>query len=462
MSTDEDRSQVFLRGNEDGPSRLPGAVAQMLARLSEGAVVISSAELEALGWAVADECLGEPQNIASANLQLEEAIRGLLRALGSWKRHYAGSLSELNVLLTAVNALDMRSTGLKSVASSFANSALEDGLAALLDGLDVGPMRGLDRHLPNVREELKTEALKGSYKRLHQIASHLMPEPPPGGWAAIILLWKLDPDKLALVLSKKDDVFFSLFVRLVLREDTADLALRTSLLTFKFIAVDQLEGEYRGGRDSNELRPVLERLLAQVAQTKDWSAWMKELFASPDEKSLLNQVLPLVLARLDEPHWQAVVDAVHLRGMKRSARAVAEVMATFSNEVAAIKANKLWAMFFDRWNEWDYGRGEEYSHLFAPAVCAFDYPVTRYYSQMAAGALAAEEAALATAVEGIERQWFASFTDLVTERNRLLSRLRLVRHGRELSKGASELLPPLPMPSDTYSQVRYRYYDSQY
>lgn len=64
-----------------------------------------------------------------------------------------------------------------------------------------------------------------------------------------------------------------------------------------------------------------------------------------------------------------------------------------------------------------------------------------YYSKIPGHKRNKLEAALALTVEMIEQRWFNSSTDLITERNRLLCRLRLVVHGRMLASGPADLLP---------------------
>jgi len=63
-------------------------------------------------------------------------------------------------------------------------------------------------------------------------------------------------------------------------------------------------------------------------------------------------------------------------------------------------------------------------------------------------------------IETVEQKWFNSVTDLVTERNRLKSRLRLVQHGIDLANGSAQALPPPIQPDvDLYARTRYHYHD---
>ena len=82
-----------------------------------------------------------------------------------------------------------------------------------------------------------------------------------------------------------------------------------------------------------------------------------------------------------------------------------------------------------------------------------------YYSKILGHKRDKLEVALALTVEMIEQRWFNSSTDLITERNRLLCRLRLVAHGRMLASGPADLIPPEIQPPDAYTSVRYSYFE---
>lgn len=83
-----------------------------------------------------------------------------------------------------------------------------------------------------------------------------------------------------------------------------------------------------------------------------------------------------------------------------------------------------------------------------------------YYASLQIHDRLAEESKLQEAIETVEQEWFNSATELVTERNRLKSRLRLVQHGIALANGSDQALPPPIQPdADLYVQARYHYRD---
>ena len=165
------------------------------------------------------------------------------------------------------------------------------------------------------------------------------------------------------------------------------------------------------------------------------------------------------LTQLGEPQWRDFIFALALSKSRGSAEAVADILTHVARKLGSAKAQPIWLMAFERWNAWDYGRGEEHFHLSSPQICAFDFPVAMYYALMPRAERDALELELQHAIVHVEQQWFSSESELCTERNRLASRLRLVRHGSALAAGDADALPPPVQPDSEYAEVRYRYHD---
>ena len=120
----------------------------------------------------------------------------------------------------------------------------------------------------------------------------------------------------------------------------------------------------------------------------------------------------------------------------------------------------MWDSAHKVWSGWGYGKHEGDSAMFAPSACALDFPVAMYYASMQSNERSAEESKLKEAIDKVEQEWFTSVTELVTERNRLKSRLRLVQHGTALAKGSGRALPPpIQADADHYAETRYHYHD---
>lgn len=122
----------------------------------------------------------------------------------------------------------------------------------------------------------------------------------------------------------------------------------------------------------------------------------------------------------------------------------------------------MWRLAFERWNKWDYGRDEKNKYLSAPSVCSFDFPVAMYYALLPLDEAQAEEARLLEGIATVEQKWFTDLSQLMTYRNRLSSRLRLVQHGfaiRNPPPGGANALPPCIEPDSEYAEVRYQFFD---
>jgi hypothetical protein len=122
----------------------------------------------------------------------------------------------------------------------------------------------------------------------------------------------------------------------------------------------------------------------------------------------------------------------------------------------------MWRLAFARWDKWDYCSDDRDKHLFAPSACSFDFPVVMYYTLLPLDEAQAEMTKLLEGIAAVEQKWFANFSELVTYRNRLSSRLRLVQHSftiRNPPPGGINSLPPCIEPDNEFSEVRYRFFD---
>ncbi|WP_031364368.1 hypothetical protein [Caballeronia sordidicola] len=459
--------EVFAAACGAGPSRLPAQTAQFIRNLDGGATPPSDS-LDGLGQLLAEDfpfvhqrSLVNAQCDDATRSKWEAAVRAGLACLRSWTPCNPLAFNELCAALLIVEMLGLDSADVKHVAAQLGNDALADGLRRLICEAEVSAFpRGYPR-IPDAEHQIKLFEQQGNFLGVSHVLPHAMPEPRPMLWAAVRLLWRLDPAKLADAVAINDSLFLTQLIRFTLHDDFAAFALLAPTMWVKYASVEDMENAHRRGSAAHNWDDLLRQLLLQVADTSAWSGWMDALLRAPYGGSLMCIALPKVLASLQEHHWTAFIAAPHLSYSKRAAAPMAAIMAAFAQEVGESAASAMWSICFDRWTDWNYGKNEHQVYLFAPTACAFDYPVAMYYSQMPSHERDELEAALTFAVDTIEQQWFNSSTDLITERNRLLSRLRLVVHGRKLADGDAELLPPEIRPPSDYTRVRYSYHDVQ-
>lgn len=458
--------EIFTSACGEGMSKSPEALEQLIDGIRAGTTTASMSSLETLLHAVWKDYATGPFTQVDAmpdrppGSEREASVRSVLTSLRSWTPSSQYADHELRALLTAINALDFEWAGIKEIAEYISSNTLIQGLLSLLDDAVILPWGGDEKRFPDVRQTLKATELRGNYSGLGATSQYLMPRASPELGVVIVLLWRVEPAGLGRAIAERDDIYFSLLVRNILGDRNAEFAVQVPLISFKYLSVENIEHAYRRGDTSQDWSTLLSRLLLQVAETPEWTGWMLALLRFPVDGSLVTLVMPKVLAELHRHHWSAFVDVLTLGYSQRAAKPVTDIMAKFAHEVGQEKASELWAICFERWSRWNYGKDEEQFYLFAPAACALDYPVAMHYARLVGPELDGEEGAVALAIETIEQQWFSSSSELITERNRLLSRLRLISHGRKLASGSADLLPPaVTPPDDLYTRVRYGFYD---
>lgn len=463
MSLAQARFQAALT---PGASTAPFALSQLLAQLSTDSQS-PAVDAETIGHSTGDEfpflpymyAMGTPPD-AAASAAWEAAIRWLLSALRNWDASDANSLNQLRALLGAIMALDANLAGLSSVATQVASSHLIAGLRHLIERTDVGPGFN-EQRFPEFRQQIESLASSGNLERLWHMVPHMNIFPSPDFWAAVVIMYNAEPAELAAIIERRNDVLFSLMICSVLGTQAIVLASRVNNLVFKFVSVAN-SWQDRSAGPSQSTQSTLQALLLQVAHTSaaDWAAWMQAMFKAPGHNPSLDAALGEVLQQLSQAHWTAFFKALSLNYSHRAAAPVANILIPLAKSPDAGGKALIWAAAHQVWSDWGYGKHEGDSAMFAPAACALDFPVAMYYASMQSDERSTEESKLHEAIETVEQEWFNSVTELVTERNRLKSRLRLVQHGTALVNGSDQALPPPIQPdADRYAETRYHYHD---
>lgn len=455
----------FKAALSSGTSTMPFALNQLLTQLSTDSQ-LHTFDAEHIGYSTGDEfpflldmiASGAPPDDA-ASAAWEAAVRWLLRALHNWNSSEADSLNKLRALLGSVTALDANLAGLSSVAAQTASSQLTAGLQRLIESTDAG-LRFNDRRFPEFRQQIDSLASSGNLERLGFMVPHMNFFPTPDFRAAVVFIYNADPAALARLIEKRNDVLFSLMICSTLETQAVALATRVNNHIFKFVSVANFWQDHSADQLQSS-HSTLQVLLLQVAQSAtNWAAWMRALFKYPGNNSPLDSALSTVLQQLSQKHWLAFFQALSLGYSHRAAAPVANIIIPFTNSASSGEKTLIWAAAYQVWFDWNYGQHESNSAMFAPATCALDFPVAMYYASLPSNECLAEESSLLEAIETVEQKWFNSVTDLITERNRLKSRLRLVQHGIELANGSHQALPPPIQPdADIYGRTRYHYHD---
>lgn len=463
MSLAQARFQAALT---PGVSAAPVALSQLLTRLTTNSQP-QAFDAEPIGHSTGDEfpflpymyAMGTPPDDA-ASAAWEAAIRWLLTALRNWDASDGNSLNKLRAMLGAITALDANLAGLSGVATQVASTQLIAGLRHFIESSDVGPGFN-ERRFPELRQQIEALASSGNLEQLWHLVPHMNAFPSPDFWTAVVFMFNAEPAELAAIIERRNDVLFSLIICSVLGTQAIVLASRVNNLVFKFVSVAN-SWQDRSAGPSQSTQSTLQALLLQVAQTSaaDWTAWMQALFKAPGHNPSLDAALGSVLQQLSQAHWTAFFKALSLNYSHRAAAPVANILVPFANSTNAAGKTLMWATAHQVWSDWGYGKHEGDGAMFAPAACALDFPVAMYYASLQIHDRLAEESKLQEAIKTVEQEWFNSVTELVTERNRLKSRLRLVQHGTALANGSGQALPPPILPdADHYAETRYHYHD---
>lgn len=448
---------------------IPTAVARMLACIPElyaQSKSINSAQLkdelhEAFWWGTEP---GSPEEEIQTRQRLRAQGWALveLKALAPEPTH---GLYRLEFILTTLLILSNTDReAMEVVPPETACPSLLEGLVALLKATKTRSQSRRDHFSDLQQEEMLAECSRVDYRQLKTLLRNQRIEPlPPAVHLAVMLLKRFAPERLAGHIEDRQDVLFSVAVRNALAGDAPTFALLVNDVTFKFVCAIPLRNGLVSNATEGSVDTICE-LLLQVAQTDHWQDWMVDFAQYPHSGTVAEKALSEALSHLTPAHWSAFVDAVELWNYPGTAEPVANILVPFRLALGNEKSLDMWRFAFERWNKWDYGsedNEDKANHLLAPPTCSFDFPVAMYYSLQSLDNSQAEEARLLESIATVEQKWFTDFSELVSYRNRLSSRLRLVQHGLTIRNSSLERAGPLPppvKPDSDFAKVRYRFY----
>lgn len=449
------------------PIEIPDAVVRALKRIAElytqslplNTVELSEELYENLCW-------GTESGSTEEELQKRRrrgALGWALHGLAAWTPQPNLASYRLQIFLTTLQlSLSSAREAMEAVPQETGSPQLVEGLVMLLKATNTDAASRRHRVGDQPRhEETLAAGRGGDYSRLGNLIRHLEIEVPPDVRLAVMLLIRFAPEALARHIEARRDVFFSVAVQNALAEDAPKFALSVNDVTFKFICVTQLANDRFADETKGSVDDIC-ALLLQVAQTDFWRSWLLDFARYPHAGTVAEKALSEALPQLTAAHWSAFVDAVELWTHERTAEAVANILVPFLHTLGNEKSADMWRLAFERWNKWDYGCNEKSKHLFAPSACSFDFPVAMHYALIPLVEAEAEEARLHEGIATVEQKWFTDLSELLTYRNRLSSRLRLVQHGlaiRNPSSGGANPLPPSIEPDSEFAKVRYRFFD---
>lgn len=454
---------AFQAGTGEGEEFAPTALKQVLNVLKED--LMHEPDLNSLATGIRTELEYIESLHRGCNLderyclKWEAAIRWTLRQIKEWGQEgHSKNQEVLRALVTAAYTLDIEGLGLERVASFVVTKQVRTGLARLLAEFMFRPFM-TDRHQREAHDDVRDLAAAARYDRILPRYHHLFFGPGGDFSSCVILLYATFPDTLAKAIELKDDINFSALVNAVLKEKALRYALDVSNVGFKFACVAPFLHANRDIIPDGHDAP-LGALLLQISQSSDqnWNGWMQAFFKYPGAYHVLEEALASELPKLEEHHWLAFLKAPSLGYSYQRAASFANLILFFGKAAGDEPFARMCKLAHQVWDEWDYREQDSQSFMFSPRACAFDFPVALHYANHTDESLLAEELRLKQAIDSIEQQWFNSASALIDERYRLMSRLRLVLHGRALKDGSREALPPkIEQEAHHYYRARYMY-----
>jgi hypothetical protein len=190
-------------------------------------------------------------------------------------------------------------------------------------------------------------------------------------------------------------------------------------------------------------RQLMTELLLKVSNdTPRWAEWMK-VFVRYAELQL-----PLGKALAETPE-AAIIGYVSsiwlfpwLIQFDASRRSVAECLREFRAHASPERRKALWTRAHERWLNWDFNRADPSQHLTSINRSDLDYAIVGYALECMDEA--EREAALNTIraeAQTLQHHWHGSFTDILTNWYRLVSRFQPYGHATYVATNDEDWLP---------------------
>ena len=313
-----------------------------------------------------------------------------------------------------------------------------------------------------------------------------------GEWAAIIEGWKMFEHQPFFTNTLQTQT-----VRLLYRYSTDVLAqafanLRQTVIAMQVAAVLSVEQRLRlahasanpylqlasayqtvsvrrhGQNLSSAEEQLLSELLLKVADDNPrWMAWMKIFNTYPIRFPLLQAPLGLALANAPDEAIEPYVQAIWLYAKQAKPdpgrKCVAECLRVFRAHASLQRRHALWTAAHNRWLDWNFGQADPNQHLFWISWCDLDFALVGYACEcMDDAAREGTVAAIRNGLQSSDNRWHASFTDFVTEWNRLLSKLQPYAYALNVAHSNDDWLAekqtswPFDPTKDKYLTMKYR------
>jgi hypothetical protein len=211
-------------------------------------------------------------------------------------------------------------------------------------------------------------------------------------------------------------------------------------------------------------RSLLAELLLKVAKdTSRWAEWMKAFVGYP----AINLPLGQALAKVPDLAIAGYVDSIRLYPkpikIDPGRQSVAECLQGFRANATPERRKALWTCAHRRWTQWDFNRADSNQRLTAISRSDLDYALVGYANEcMDEAERQAALNSVSSEVQTLEDRWHASFTDILAEWYRLLSRFQPYGHARSIAANGEDWLTearvyfPFEPSQNRYLMMKYK------
>lgn len=259
-------------------------------------------------------------------------------------------------------------------------------------------------------------------------------------------LYQFDRDRLISRIDAMQDVFqVATFLHRAPISQLVDLALAVKNWTFKFWAFHR-SARYVNAGKVLPFSTEWQKLLGEAAnEPEEWVRWLAVLNEYPSRYPSIQKALGSTLAAASDAALEAYIASVST--VANSARVqLAHALSVFRVTAPPSARKRLWTAAYRRWQEWNFGCGNEQKSVLSVTTSSFDFPVVGYFVEcLDAQGRAAHTASLAARAAALEREWHAGLHSAVSERFKLISTYQLLAHAEAVVNDGAEWLAEGPL-----------------
>ena len=212
----------------------------------------------------------------------------------------------------------------------------------------------------------------------------------------------------------------------------------------------------------------LSDLLIKVANDgARWQAWMQIFNTYPVRFPMLQGPLGAALAKAPDSALEPYVKAIWLYPKQAQGDpgrlCVADCLMEFRATATAERRKALWTVAHSHWLEWNFNEHDPNQHMMWVGWCDLDFALVSYACEcMSSSEREDMIQAIGRDLQSFDKRWYASYTDVISAWNRLLSHLQPYARASRLPPKDDDWLTdnqvcyPFDPATDKYTVLKYR------